>query len=238
MHFHLPKPLHGWREFTGEVGIIVIGVLIALIGEATFEQWNWHRKVEAATRAMDEEIKASLLNTLEADRLAKCQDAQWDFIQQKLVEKDWSFTKLPVQWSLTDRHYFSDDAFTSAVASQVSEHLSQKQLQAYSGVYMQIRKIHQEQDDGWKADPVFAMLDIRELPKSDAIQFAELSALATIRQSLSAIRDQGTNLRKDALGDLGLRVTQGDLERNSGLNEAIRKCEAAAGAARKLQAAR
>jgi len=30
MHFHLPKPLHGWREFAGEVGIIVIGVLIVL----------------------------------------------------------------------------------------------------------------------------------------------------------------------------------------------------------------
>lgn len=25
MHFHLPKPLHGWREFAGEVGIIVVG---------------------------------------------------------------------------------------------------------------------------------------------------------------------------------------------------------------------
>jgi hypothetical protein len=30
MHFHLPKPLHGWREFVGEVGVIVLGVLIAL----------------------------------------------------------------------------------------------------------------------------------------------------------------------------------------------------------------
>ena len=30
MHFHLPKPLHGWRAFFGEVGIIVVGVLIAL----------------------------------------------------------------------------------------------------------------------------------------------------------------------------------------------------------------
>jgi hypothetical protein len=33
MHFHLPKPLHGWREFAGEVGIIVLGVLIALGAE-------------------------------------------------------------------------------------------------------------------------------------------------------------------------------------------------------------
>jgi hypothetical protein len=30
MHLHLPKPLHGWRAFLGEVGIIVVGVLIAL----------------------------------------------------------------------------------------------------------------------------------------------------------------------------------------------------------------
>jgi hypothetical protein len=30
MHVHLPKPLHGWRAFVGEVGIIVVGVLIAL----------------------------------------------------------------------------------------------------------------------------------------------------------------------------------------------------------------
>lgn len=30
MPIPLPKPLHGWREFVGEVGIIVLGVLIAL----------------------------------------------------------------------------------------------------------------------------------------------------------------------------------------------------------------
>ena len=34
MSIHIPKPLHGWREFVGEVGIIVIGVLIALGGGA------------------------------------------------------------------------------------------------------------------------------------------------------------------------------------------------------------
>jgi hypothetical protein len=28
MHFHLPKPLNGRREFVGEVGIIVVAVLI------------------------------------------------------------------------------------------------------------------------------------------------------------------------------------------------------------------
>lgn len=38
MHFPLPKPLHGWRAFAGEVGIIVVGVLIAL-GAKQLVQW-------------------------------------------------------------------------------------------------------------------------------------------------------------------------------------------------------
>ena len=45
MHFHLPKPLHGWRAFAGEVGIIVIGVLIALGAQQHVEAANWRREV-------------------------------------------------------------------------------------------------------------------------------------------------------------------------------------------------
>ena len=33
MKLLVPKPLHGWRQFAGEVEIIVIGVLIALGAE-------------------------------------------------------------------------------------------------------------------------------------------------------------------------------------------------------------
>ena len=60
MHVHLPKPLHGWREFSGEVGIIVLGVLIALAAEQVVEQWRWHEKVAV--------IRKSLLGELGNDR--------------------------------------------------------------------------------------------------------------------------------------------------------------------------
>jgi hypothetical protein len=56
MHFHLPKPLHGWREFAGEVGIIVVGVLIALSAEQLVEAWQWREKVASADRAMQREM--------------------------------------------------------------------------------------------------------------------------------------------------------------------------------------
>jgi hypothetical protein len=37
MRFRLPKPMRGWREFGGEVGIIVLGVLLALGAQQVVE---------------------------------------------------------------------------------------------------------------------------------------------------------------------------------------------------------
>ena len=56
MHVHLPKPLHGWREFAGEVGIIVLGVLIALAAEATVENWQWRHKVDVVRKSLMGEL--------------------------------------------------------------------------------------------------------------------------------------------------------------------------------------
>ena len=46
MHFHMPKPLHRWRDFLNEVGIIVLGVTIALGAEALIE----HRRIADAVQ--------------------------------------------------------------------------------------------------------------------------------------------------------------------------------------------
>ena len=56
MHLHLPKPLHGWRAFAGEVGIIVIGVLIALGAEQVVETLHWRESVSQMRQAMRSEL--------------------------------------------------------------------------------------------------------------------------------------------------------------------------------------
>ena len=48
MQAHLPKPLHGWRELAGEVGIIVIGVLIALGAGQVVESFHDRQVAEEA----------------------------------------------------------------------------------------------------------------------------------------------------------------------------------------------
>jgi hypothetical protein len=60
MHVHLPKPLHGWRAFAGEVGIIVVGILIALGAEQVVETIHWHSELTQFRRALDKEVALDL----------------------------------------------------------------------------------------------------------------------------------------------------------------------------------
>ena len=56
MDFHLPKVPHSWRELAKEIAIIVLGVLIALFFEQLVQEWDWRQKVQAADRAMRDEL--------------------------------------------------------------------------------------------------------------------------------------------------------------------------------------
>ena len=60
MHVHVPKPLHGWREFVGEVGIIVLGVLIALGAEQLIETVHSRQEVAEFRSAVHVELATDL----------------------------------------------------------------------------------------------------------------------------------------------------------------------------------
>ena len=88
MHFHLPKPLHGWREFVGEVGIIVVGVLIALGAEQLVEDWRWRSDVRAADRRMSEEISYDLSLAYERFAIDSCLRPRLAELRDQLLKND------------------------------------------------------------------------------------------------------------------------------------------------------
>ena len=63
MHVHLPKPLHGWRALVGEVGIIVVGVLLALGAEQIVEALHWRSEVAQLRAAMRTELSIDRART-------------------------------------------------------------------------------------------------------------------------------------------------------------------------------
>jgi hypothetical protein len=56
VEIHKAKPVHSWREFAKEVGIIVLGVMIALAAEQLVETLRWHGAVNAGREALHREI--------------------------------------------------------------------------------------------------------------------------------------------------------------------------------------
>src|SRR5690348_15899907 len=78
MHLHLPKPMHDWREFAGEVGIIVLGVLIALGFEQVVEELSWHEKTREAVRDLRSESENNFALMAERATVQPCVDVQLD----------------------------------------------------------------------------------------------------------------------------------------------------------------
>jgi hypothetical protein len=56
----IPKPLNGWRGFIGEVGVIVLGVLLALGAQQLVEDIKVRSEVREFRRTIDHEIGLNL----------------------------------------------------------------------------------------------------------------------------------------------------------------------------------
>lgn len=84
MHFHLPKPVHGWRALVGEVAIIVVGVLIALGAEQLVELAHQRDKAAQADAAIRDELAFNLGRLKSRMNIHGCVTRRLDEIQTLL----------------------------------------------------------------------------------------------------------------------------------------------------------
>ena len=135
MHFHLPKPLHGWREFAGEVGIIVIGVLIALGAEQLIERLQWRDKVHETTVQLDAELHRDAVSAYDWLVVAPCIDGQLQAIDAALASARQTHRLRPTPAFTPPLEIFTEDTWLNARALQVADHLSPRQVQEYSSLF-------------------------------------------------------------------------------------------------------
>jgi hypothetical protein len=78
MEIHKPKPVHSWRELATELGIVVLGICIAISLEQFVEYVHWHHEVRIGRQALAEEI--TTLDRFYARRIlvAPCLSRQLD----------------------------------------------------------------------------------------------------------------------------------------------------------------
>ena len=76
MMIKLPTPIHGWRAFSGEVGIIVVGVLIALAAQQLVENANGRSEVRTFRVLADGEVAYNLASVQYRMAQNRCIDAR------------------------------------------------------------------------------------------------------------------------------------------------------------------
>jgi hypothetical protein len=84
MQVRLPKPLHGWRQFAGEVGIIVLGVLIALGAQQFAESVQQRSDAADARRAVRGELEVNMARLASRAAQKHCVENRMDEIQSLL----------------------------------------------------------------------------------------------------------------------------------------------------------
>ncbi|HZC38451.1 MAG TPA: hypothetical protein VE221_07230, partial [Sphingomicrobium sp.] len=123
MHLHLPKPLHGWRAFVGEVGIIVIGVLIALGAEQVMETVHGRTELREAEAAMTSElVDDDLPQAYTRAAMFGCYADQLDGVEKAVTAGDRAkVLQLAKAYQPVVRTW-DDEAWKAAMASQVLVH--------------------------------------------------------------------------------------------------------------------
>lgn len=237
MHFHLPKPLHGWREFVGEVGVIVLGILIALGLEQAIEGRNEREKAETAHRAIENEIHAGLVDARLDNAMIDCSRTQLAALSDAVGKSDMSRARqLWAAAGLPGPHVFSDAAWQSALASGITADFSTEDQLSFPGLYAILRASSGYQFDYFKAEARLESLLMSGLSKSPVAATQAVSEFAQINASLE---DMQVSLQayQQYADELGFKFSRADDEqyRTAPSQRRIAKCKASAAALAPIQ---
>ena len=84
MKLRLPTPLHGWRAFFGEVGVVVLGILIALGVDQAAKAVGNARDAAEARQNIRAEVVANITRVQQRGHAQGCVDRRLDELQALL----------------------------------------------------------------------------------------------------------------------------------------------------------
>ena len=145
MHVHLPKPVHGWRAFLGEVGIIVLGIVIALSLEAIVASSEHRQSVRHAEEDIRQELQGndqSLRKMIASEQRAqKGLELLKQFLSGRAARG--SAEALPAQFAIPNEFETMDTAaWESTVATEAFSHMPSSEVRSIAKAYAGSRELN------------------------------------------------------------------------------------------------
>lgn len=187
MDIHKPKPVHNWHEFLKEVGIIVLGVTIALCAEAAVQavhEAQLARQTRATARG---ELQRALGDFLNRRVTQACIDRRLDEVGWLLTASDQPNYEAP-KWIGRPQYWnFNTSGWDASTQAGRAALLGEEERARFGLLYAQLREIYQLEREEQKA-----WADIRQLedqPHVDPLM------RAMVRSALQQARLLNWNIR-------------------------------------------
>jgi len=197
----VPTPLHGWRTLLGEVGVIVLGVLVALGAQQLVQDWQMRGEVSAFRQTIDHEIAFNLYVYEVRTRQTSCVARQLDALDAWLAQAR-DGVAVP---ALQTRKPVSLSVYRSAWDNRnanVFAHLPDKIRQKYAEFYDELENNSNQtvlEMEAWRVLDAYAEPGPIDLDDRRKIR----STLSTAR-SLNGMVDANVDVSRQIAGELDI----------------------------------
>ncbi len=160
MEIHRPGVVRNWHDFLKEVGIIVLGVSIALAGEEAVSYLNWKEEVAVVQDSVDDELEDALFSAMERIKIADCQRRTLDRLDQIADQSQGSLAirKPPVRRI----RLWGSAAWDAAVASGAIAHMDHDKRNTYASLFSFLRLFR---DLNLRQEELWARIDAYQHPR-------------------------------------------------------------------------
>jgi hypothetical protein len=136
MEVHKPKLVQNWRELFKEWGIIVLGVLTALLAEQAVQSIDWRHKVTVADSEMSNELSAGDgPQAYVRVAIHDCVDARLDDIRKAVESGDRLRSRRLIDSFWLPNRTWDSLARDAATASDVGSHMPHARMFQFRVVY-------------------------------------------------------------------------------------------------------
>lgn len=198
----IPRPRDGWRVFAGEVGVIVLGVLIALVAQQVAENWQWQQTVARTKADLNAQISAAVATSAERTAVEPCLSQRLSELVSKVAASrgDWRGDPyilpgernvkeviryaVPRVYRTPDRTY-EDDVWQQAKAGGVLSHMTPAEIALYSYAFTGIARFRSlsEPEVSLQADLSFLAFDGPLAPSDRTRALSAISRLDSINRN-------------------------------------------------------
>ena len=213
MDVHRPKPTHSWNELIGEIGVIVLGVLIALAAEQAVEMVHWNHQLVDARKALREELANNAGSAYAHRAIYDCNAKALSTLRAELLKSGPNWKAKPGAYEAL-LFTWDSSAWRTAQASGTLGHMSPQELTGYAAAY-QFPTLFGEQEA--KAQDDAAQLDLlaNDINLGDGLRGRMLEAVnrAERQNWLMAL---GAKQFLESAAAVGVTLSDADKKRQDG----------------------